>query len=237
MSYRMELSFNNGAEILDIQVLPSSIEISDGGNGSTYDVVGLGEINVIKARKLSEYAFSSFFPAKLYPFMLPSHDDNNNDDEEKKSLAPTVKVVPPMEQVRKISRWMESKRPIRFIFQGGPTASDVVINTPATIESFQWKEVAGGIGDIEFSIKLKHYRFYAAKKVVVQNNAVVPKGEQRPDDRAKEKTYTLVAGDTLWKVAKSKLGDGNRWREIQKLNNISDAETKRLQVGKVLKLP
>ncbi|REK74388.1 LysM peptidoglycan-binding domain-containing protein [Paenibacillus paeoniae] len=231
MSYRMQLSFNNGTEVLDIQVLPSSIEISDGGKGNTYDVVGLGEINVIKERKLSEYAFSSFFPAKLYPFMLPPHDDKKNDPE------PVVKVVPPIEQVRKISRWMESKRPIRFIFQGGTTASDVVINTPATIESFQWKEVAGGIGDIEYSIKLKHYRFYAAKKVVVQNNAVVPKGEQRPDDRAKAKTYTLVAGDTLWKVAKSKLGDGNRWREIQKLNGISDAETKRLQVGRVLKLP
>lgn len=35
-----------------------------------------------------------------------------------------------------------------------------------SIESFDWKETAGTVGDIQYDIKLKQFIFYAAKKVV-----------------------------------------------------------------------
>ncbi|MGA6159584.1 N-acetylmuramoyl-L-alanine amidase [Stenotrophomonas sp. NPDC087984] len=48
-------------------------------------------------------------------------------------------------------------------------------------------------------------------------------------------TYTVGRGDTLWSIAASKLGDGNRWSEIAKLNGLKDAD--RLTPGQKLKLP
>ncbi|MBP8532347.1 N-acetylmuramoyl-L-alanine amidase [Streptomyces sp. MK37H] len=48
-------------------------------------------------------------------------------------------------------------------------------------------------------------------------------------------TYTVGKGDTLWSIAASKLGDGNRWREIAKLNKLADAD--KLTPGQKLKLP
>ncbi|MGW2260263.1 LysM peptidoglycan-binding domain-containing protein [Streptomyces sp. NPDC001780] len=48
-------------------------------------------------------------------------------------------------------------------------------------------------------------------------------------------TYTARAGDTLWSIAASKLGDGNRWQEIAKLNGLKDPSA--LRVGQKLKLP
>ncbi|MFC6546142.1 LysM peptidoglycan-binding domain-containing protein [Cohnella cellulosilytica] len=116
-------------------------------------------------------------------------------------------------------------------------------NEAVSIESFDWKEAAGSSGDIEYSITLKKYVFYSAQRVTVKTAAtggskqIVKAAKPRADEREKPKTYALRAGDTLWKVAKSVLGNGDRWREIQKLNGLTDAQLKTLAVGKVLKLP
>lgn len=48
--------------------------------------------------------------------------------------------------------------------------------------------------------------------------------------------YTCSAGDTLVKIAIKLFGEQGRWKEIGKLNGISDPHRK-LPVGKVLKLP
>jgi len=47
-------------------------------------------------------------------------------------------------------------------------------------------------------------------------------------------TYTVVKGDTLWDIAKKKLGDGNRHPEISALNGL---KSNVLAVGQKLKIP
>lgn len=222
MSYGIELSFNNKQELIELPVLPGAIEIGDGGKGKSYDIMKLGEINVIKDPKLSEYVFSSIFPVQRYPFVV------------------TDRLLGPVEYVEFILKWRKTKRPIRFNFVG----DTFEINTPVSIEDFKWKEVAGSGGDIEYSLKLKKYVFYSAQRVqVLQTQSTVPsqvlakEAPPRPNDRQAARTYTMVAGDTLWKVAQSQLGKGSRWTEIQKLNSITDAQIKSLPIGKVLKLP
>lgn len=48
-------------------------------------------------------------------------------------------------------------------------------------------------------------------------------------------TYTVAKGDTLWSIAATKLGDGNRWREIAALNKLPDADA--ITPGQKLTLP
>jgi len=208
--YGVELSKKN--KKIKLPVNPSSIDVTETGQGATYDVVGLGEVNVIKNRKLTEFSFSSIFPAQNYSFI-----------NEKAYLFP-------VKYIRLLQKWMSENEPILFIF----VSDSHDINTYVSIQSFQWKEVAGSSGDIEYSIGLLQYVFHAAKKV---ENVGVKKQATRPANKPKEKTYKMVAGDSLWSVAKSQLGNANRWKEIQKLNGIKDAELKRLQIGRVLKLP
>lgn len=225
--YGIWLSWNNKEDEFELPILPGNIGSSISGNGAEHDVVGLGKINVIKDRGLAKYQIESLFPAHPYPFVT----------------APNL--LRPMEYVALIMKWWDSKRPIRFIFTGGNGAADFEghiledVNTPVSIEGFEWSEEAGSPGDIQYKLQLKEYKFYAAR--LEQTNAstqqIAVTSQTRPDDRITPNTYTMAAGDTLWKVAQKMLGDGSRWREIQQLNGITDAEVKRLPIGKVLKLP
>lgn len=38
-------------------------------------------------------------------------------------------------------------------------------------------------------------------------------------------TYTVGAGETLWSIAEKEYGDGFKWKEIAKANNITDASS------------
>jgi LysM domain len=222
-SYGIWLSFNNQQEGFQIPINPGEIAMLDGSNGATYDIVELGEINVIKSPKLTPFSFSSIFPAQEYPFISSSV------------------VLEPYEYVNMIKRWMETKWPIRFVFTG----SSFDINEAVSIEKFDWKEVSGGNGDIEYSLQLKKYVFFSAQRVSVttrqigsSETVVIEKGSKpRQNDRQPPKTHTLAPGENLWSVAKGELGDDSQWREIQKLNGISDAQLKSLPVGMVLKMP
>lgn len=211
-------------------VTPESIEFSDAGDGSTFNVSRLGEINVIKFPKLREVSFSGIFPADYSPYHLKY---DTRDPEAQKEF-----YSDPYEYVKKIIRWMQTGRPVRLIFSG----ARYTVNMAVSIESFDWKETAGTVGDVQYDIKLKQFIFYAAKKVVPLKNSKTAASKtktkaSRPDEKVKPKTVRLKAGDSLWSVAKAHLGDGARWRELQKLNGIKDAQLKKLPVGLVIKLP
>lgn len=233
MEYGIWLSYNNQEDAFQIPVNPESIEIKESGQGKTYDIAGLGEINVIKAPALTEISFESIFPAQdNYPFIV------NNKYVSKSFRTDTGLLVHPY--VNYLKKWMETKRPIRFVFTG----STFDINLPVSIEQFEWKEVAGSLGDIEYKLGLKKYVFYAAKKALIVQSSETEKQTvmqtqepPRPVEKETPKTYTLVSGDSLWKVAKKVLGDGSRWKEIQILNNITDAQLGKLPIGMVLRLP
>ncbi|WP_343206944.1 LysM peptidoglycan-binding domain-containing protein [Brevibacillus brevis] len=217
----MSLSFNNQQEIFIFPVLPEQIDIGDGQNSKTYTTEGLGEINVIKSPKLTTFKFESEFPSQAYPYVNQPQF-----------------LMRPIEYLTYIKKWMATKRPVRFIYAG----TTFKINEAVSIEAFDWKEVAGTGGDIEFSIILKKYEFYAAQRVTVttdKNGQTVLRKEppKRPNERQVPATYKLGPGENLWIVAKKWLDDGSRYKEIQKLNGLTDADLKKLPVGLVLKLP
>ncbi|XID92485.1 LysM peptidoglycan-binding domain-containing protein [Paenibacillaceae bacterium WGS1546] len=217
--YKLSLSWNNQDEGFIFPVLPAAIEINEQGNAKSYEIVGGGPISVIQPNSLAKISFQSYFPA-----------GSSDPDAE-----PTLQ---PMQYVNWIMKWMNSGLPLRLIYMG----EGVDLNLPVSVDGFDWKEVAGSPGDIEFSIKLQKYAFYGPKLVTVSTQpdgsaAVKQEKAKRPDERAAPTTYRIVAGDTLIRIARKTLGDESRWKEIQKLNGISDAELRRLQIGRTLKLP
>ncbi len=222
--YSIELSFNNRAVVFQIPVLPEEIEIEGEGDGEEHNVAGLGWINAIDAPKLKVISFSGVFPADM------------------SDAIPSKGFDAPADYIRRLEDWMTKKKPIRFIY----ISQGLKINIPVSIEEFNYKEVGGAPGDFEYTLTLKEYVFYSAKKVTIAKTSAASAGKKkqaattkpkRPDERAKAKTVKVKSGDSLWTIAKAHLGDGSRYKEIMKLNNITEAQAKKLKVGTVIKLP
>ncbi|WNS42847.1 LysM peptidoglycan-binding domain-containing protein [Paenibacillus sp. MMS20-IR301] len=244
--YGFFLSFNNYEEVIRLPVNPETLEIKEIGDGKSYTIIDLGEINAIAYPKLTEITIESIFPAQYYPFVVYPQERAG-------------KLLKPYEYVELIRKWMLSRRPVRFVFSGLKAVNvqtaqtpdwlkraasvaeqtftgDIGINMAVSIESFSWKLSAGSSGDIEYTIGLKKYVFYQALSVKVGKTGEVKTQQKRASEKAAAAAYTVKAGDTLWAIAQKQLGDGSKAKTLQQLNGIPDSELKKLKPGRVIKL-
>lgn len=223
MAYKMYLGINEGEEGFILPMLPEKLEINESGDNKTYNVINIGEINCINKPKLTEVSFESFFPKNYAPYVSVSSDQ----------------LFEPSFYISKIKSWRENQQKIRFIFVG----SSFEINDLFTIESFKCYEEAGEVGDMYYSIELKKYKLFAAKKIkIVESNitkanqvSIAKNTPVRIENSNTPKTHTVQPGDTLWHISKKYLGDGNRYPEIANLNNIKNPN--RIYNGQVIKIP
>jgi nucleoid-associated protein YgaU len=58
-----------------------------------------------------------------------------------------------------------------------------------------------------------------------------------PVNEAVTRTYTIVAGDSLSKIAKKIYGDANRWKEIFEANKDTIKNPDLIHPGQVVKIP
>lgn len=77
-----------------------------------------------------------------------------------------------------------------------------------------------------------------AEKDEVQEETEVQKPAVEPvqvADKVSGNTYTVVRGDNLWNIAVRAYGDGFRWVDIAKANNLANPDL--IHAGNVFKLP
>lgn len=221
------LSVKNDTEGFRLPHNPESVNVSIKGDSEGFKIAKLGSVNIPKDIELEEFSLESFFPSQNYYFLVAEYQE-------------------PSYYIEKIKKWQVEKTPVRYIYVEGSFA----INELVTIERFEYDET-GGDSDVNFKLSLKKFVPFGPKKMEVKTptptptakpteaKPVVVKKETPPRQNAKPQpqTYSLVAGDSLWKVAQKYLGSGNRYGEIAKLNGIKESDFRKLPIGLKLKLP
>ncbi|MCQ4363015.1 LysM peptidoglycan-binding domain-containing protein, partial [Mycobacterium gordonae] len=176
----------------------------------------IGEFTVIGKRRLTDYQFSSFFPR-----------DYNS------TFCAYNPPPDPWESVNQIRRWQTSGNPVRLTISGTP------INSAVTIRSFNIEPERGGSpGDIYYDIALKEYAFVKYRDVNSEDSRIKVAGPARPNTAAKPSRYTVVSGDSLFKIAQRLLNDGDRWRDIYNANKaLIGANPNLIYPGQTLVIP
>lgn len=159
------LTFNNGAEKLQLPVNPSEFTISKGNLNQTVSVNDVGEVNLIGKPGLASVSLASFFPAREYGFCEYSSFPDSYDC------------------VQLIDSWRLSGKPIRLIISG------TNINLAMAIENFDYGE-KGGTRDVYYTLELKEYRFLSVQNTA-RGNETRPVSRSVPQDYVVKSGDTL----------------------------------------------
>lgn len=209
------LSFNNREEVLELPVPLQEWEEGEAQNTYTFSTMSTGEVLAIGSERLKTLTIESFFPASRdYSFLI--HKD----------------FPEPFDCVALIKKWRKTRRPIRVVITGTD------INLAMAIEDFKHGK-ADPTNDVYFSLDLVEYSFLNVERSKRTEEQKKDKNDlkDRPDEKVKTKQgeHKVKKGDTMWDMSEKYLGDGRRWKEIAKLNNMNDGWD--LRVGQTIKIP
>lgn len=91
-------------------------------------------------------------------------------------------------------------------------------------------KIIGINGNVDLNISYKNYPEIMKNKGL---NGFLNSNNSTSDSRKNIIVYTVKKGDTLWDLAKKYLGSGTRYKEIMKLNNLSNY---RIYDGQIIKI-
>lgn len=211
----------------DVQfpVAPKSLTLKINNKNETVTLIDDGEVNLLKKAGLTEIEFEILLPNVKYPFAVYPNG-----------------YQPASYYLNKLEQLKVNQKPFTFIVNRMKPNGQLLFDTNmlVSLEDYEIQEDADNGFDIIVPIRLKQYRPWGTKILKMQSAPQTQvksvKVEKQRDTSTKSipKTYTVKRGDTLWAIAKKELGDGSKYTELAKLNNIKNPNL--IYPGQVLKL-
>lgn len=174
----------------------------------TVDLINTGEVNILKKEGLSEISFEAEFTHNKLPFCRGQFRD--------------VQFF-----LSKLELLKTDCKPFQFIVSR-ELGNKVLFNTniKVSLEEYAISEDADNGSDTKVAIKLKQYRDYSTKKLVLappKNETGRPNVKIEPKrvdsvNATNTKTYTVKAGDSLWSICQKQLGNGSLYKKVYELN-------------------
>lgn len=144
------INYNN--QVVQLPVNPEKVNVKYKGNNSTTEIIKIGEINMLKTRKLAEISFESFFPYSDWFPAIRTRGDFRQPDFYKDFF-------------RGI---MEDEKPCRLVITG------IDISMQCSIEQFDYYHQAGDHEDAYYSLSLKEYRDHHITQIAIDPSLRAP---------------------------------------------------------------
>lgn len=193
-----------------LPVAPSKIKTSIKNKNKTIELINEGEVNVLKDAGLTELSFGVLLPNQRYPFAKYVNGFKN-----------AAYYLGILEEYKK------SKKPIQLIISRTLPSGNVLFytNMKVSLEKYDIEDDVGEGFDTVVTMSFLQYREYGTKTTDISAYVRKTKSTNSKTNRSagngantSGKKYTIVSGDTLWNIAKKKLGNGTRWKEIYNAN-------------------
>ena len=196
---------------IEIPILPKQVTISKQSANSSYNLPSVGDVTLLKLPKPITVKFSSFFPAK-------------------NSIFSFTKGQTPKQYINALTKIMDEKKTVMLNI----LCSEIALSKLVTIESFEYEENVDSGEDVNYTISFKEYKNITVRTTqTASSNAV--NGQNQAVSGSMPKSYVVVKGDTLWGIARRFLGEGIRYKELAKYNNIQNPNL--IFPGQVVKIP
>ena len=193
---------------VQLPIPPPKLEIKVTNKNKTVDLINTGEVNILKKEGLSEISFEAEFTHNKLPFCRGQFRD--------------VQFF-----LSKLELLKTDCKPFQFIVSR-ELGNKVLFNTnmKVSLEEYNIVEDAENGSDVKVIIKLKQYRDYSTKKLVLappKNETGRPNVKIEPKrvdsvNATNTKTYTVKAGDSLWSICQKQLGNGSLYKKVYELN-------------------
>ena len=219
--------------VIPLPVTPGALTISTPSLNATKILINDGEINLLKSPGLKEISFDFLLPQRKAPWMNYALANDYT----------ASAYIPILNELK------ESKEPFQFIVtRMTPDGKPLFFtNITCQIENYDFEEDAAAHGlDVNCKILLKEYKDYGTKSFsiiktvtdvvtgVVSTVIGAVTNNRSTSSKTTPKTYTVKKGDTLWNICKQELGDGQKYKEIAKLNKLENPD--KIYPGQQLRL-
>ena len=201
----MDIYIKDNKQVIQLPVLPASIEVQQSQSNSSVIVHNFGEVNLKGKRNLYSVSFSSFFPHEKYDFCK-------------------CEPLSAYDYVDIFQTWLSNNETLLL------TVSGTLISYHVTIEDFTFSEEDGS-RDVTFSVTFKEYRNpyqldlidvltagISLIKEITKNNTVKKVTTKRVSKTVTTNSYKWKKGDTWNKVAKKETGSSANGKALKKQN-------------------
>lgn len=210
---------------MQIPIPPKELVTTINGKNETMDLLGKGEVNIIKPAGLTDVAFKFLLPNSDYPF-------------NESMLFKSKKAKYYIDELEKLKT---TKTVFQFIVvRMKPNGQMLAMtNMKCTLENYTIEEDADNGFDLYANVLLKQWKPWGAKRIEIKTDKDgVAKGSVKQDRPVDGKVVATQAkaskGQTLQQIVKKQLGNTDNLFQIAALNKIAVPAV--LGVGQVIQL-
>lgn len=180
-----------------LPIAPGKFKTKIKNKNKTIELVNEGEVNLLKAPGLTELSFSLTLPNQQYSFAV------YRDGFKEASYYLDI-----------LKKYKQSRKPFQFILSRVAPNGKVLFytNMKVSLEDYNLDESAKEGTDIIVPVTLLQYKDFGTKTVNLDSQSKPTTTQTRPPGKGGDnsgKTYTVLPGDTLWNIAKLKMGNGS----------------------------